>query len=141
MRFWDASAVVPLLLEQPTSRRAQAIAKEDPDVAVWWCTPVECASAIARRRREGAIASSDEAAALRDLERIRRHWYEILPVDQMRADALRIVRLHTLRAADAFQLAAAIRWAETPAGAEFVTFDQRLAASAELEGFRIVGIE
>jgi len=137
MRFWDASAVVPLLLEQPMSERVRALLDEDPEVVAWWGTPVECASALARLRREGHLAPSDEASALRILERLRSAWYEVLPGDQVRAQALRVLRLHPLRSADALQLAAALEWSGTPAAGTIVTFDERLAASAELEGFRL----
>jgi hypothetical protein len=137
MRFWDSSAVVPLLLEQPLSTRARALLEEDADVVAWWGTPVECASAVARLRREGHLGASEGATALRILERLRRSWYEVLPGDQVRAQALRILRLHPLRSADALQLGAALEWSGTPASGTLVTFDERLATSAELEGFRI----
>ena len=98
---------------------------------------MECASAVARLRREGHIAPSDEAMALRILDRLRAGWYEVLPGDQVRAQALRVLRLHALRSADALQLAAALEWAGSPGSGTFVTFDERLATSAELEGFRL----
>jgi len=137
VRFWDSSAIVPLLLEQPSSARARRLLREDPDVVAWWGTSVECASAVARLRREGQLEASDEAAALRILERLRRGWYEVLPGDSVRALALRVLRLHPLRSADALQLAAALEWSGTPASGVVVTFDERLARSAELEGLRL----
>lgn len=137
MRFWDSSAIVPLLLEQPSSARARALLDEDPDVVAWWGSSVECASAVARLRREGRLDASDEAAALRILERLRGGWYEVLPGESVRALALRILRLHPLRSADALQLAAALEWSGTPASGFVVTFDDRLARLAELEGFQL----
>lgn len=139
MRFWDSSAIVPLLLEQPTSPQARALLDEDPDIVAWWASSVECASAIARLRREDHLDSSHEAAALRSLERLRRSWYEVLPGESVRGSALRILRLHPLRSADALQLAAALEWSGTPASGMVVTFDERLARSAELEGFQLAG--
>ncbi len=44
MRFWDTSAVVPLLIEQALSTRADAWFSEDPTLAVWALTPVEAVS-------------------------------------------------------------------------------------------------
>jgi predicted nucleic acid-binding protein len=137
VRFWDSSAIVPLLLEQPSSARARRLLKQDPDVVAWWGTSVECASSVARLRRDGQLDPSDEAAALRILERLRRGWYEVLPGDSVRALALRVLRLHPLRSADALQLAAALEWSGTPASGVVVTFDDRLARSAELEGFQL----
>ena len=135
MRFWDSSAVVALILEQPLSARARALLHDDPDVAIWWATPVECASAFARLRREALMDAAEEAAAGRFLDRLQRSWYQVLPGDQVRAQALRVLRLHPLRAADALQLAAALEWAGTPPSATLVTFDERLAEAAGREGF------
>jgi hypothetical protein len=61
----------------------------------------------------------------------------VLPGESLRALALRILRLHPLRSADALQLAAALEWSGTPASGVVVTFDDRLARSAELEGFQL----
>lgn len=139
MRFWDASALVPLCVEQPLSARARGLLEEDPDLAVWWGTSVECASAVARLRREAVFTESVERDALAALELLRPGWHEILPGDALRAQALRVLRIHPLRAADAFQLAAALEWAGTPASGTLVTFDERLGAAASREGFGVVG--
>lgn len=141
MRFWDASAIVPLLLEQPLSGRARELLSEDPEVVAWWGTPIECASAFARLRREQVIAGDEESELARRLEHMRRSWYEMIPGDRLRAQALRVLRLHPLRAADAVQLAAALEWAGSPTEGALVTFDGRLAAAAEREGFVVEGVE
>ncbi|MEQ1856825.1 MAG: type II toxin-antitoxin system VapC family toxin [Longimicrobiales bacterium] len=139
MRFWDSSAIVPLILEQPLSARSRELLDEDQDVVMWWGTPLECASAFARLRREGALSPSDEAALVGRLERLRLGWHEMVPGDQVRTQALRVLRLHPLRAADALQLAAALEWAGAPSGESFITFDERLGAAAALEGFVVSG--
>lgn len=138
MRFWDASAVVPLLLEQPASPRSRALLDEDPEVVIWWTTPVECASALARLRREGLLTDADEKVATSRLEELQARWYEMLPGDAVRAQAFRVLRLHPLQAADALQLAAALEWAGGPAGGTVVTFDDRLASAAAREGFAVL---
>lgn len=137
MRFWDSSALVALCLTQPKSRAARAALKADPELVVWWASAVECASAIARLHREGLLTASDESAARALLDTLRRAWFEVQPGDGVRAQAMRLVRLHPLRAADALQLAAAIEWAGTPASGGFVTFDERLGRAAEREGFDV----
>jgi predicted nucleic acid-binding protein len=49
--------------------------------------------------------------------------------------------VHPLRAADAFQLAAAYMAAEQrPASLTIVTLDERLAAAARKEGFAVLGL-
>jgi uncharacterized protein len=51
MRFWDASAIVPLLFAEPEREALLGRLERDSEMLVWWGTPVECASAIARRAR------------------------------------------------------------------------------------------
>ena len=137
MRFWDSSALVALCLAQPASKAARAALTTDPDLVVWWGSAVECASAIARLHREELLTVSGESAARALLDTLRRTWFEVQPGDSVRAQAMRLVRLHPLRAADALQLAAAIEWAGSPASGGFVTFDERLRRAAEREGFDV----
>ncbi|MEX1182074.1 MAG: type II toxin-antitoxin system VapC family toxin [Gemmatimonadota bacterium] len=135
MRYWDSSAIVPLLVRQPDSASVAALIGEDPEMIVAWSTPVECASAVARLRREGYLDLHDEARILTTLRELGDEWAEVLPTEPVRRHALRLLRTHPLRAADALQLAAALTWADQPQGDAFVTFDARLAAAAALEGF------
>lgn len=135
MRFWDSSALVPLCLSQPISNRVRKLHDEDPELVVWWGSPVECASALARLRREAVITDEGEAQARGVLGRIAETWYEIQPGGLVRENAVRLLRIHPLRAADALQLAAGLEWAgPTPSGG-FVTFDERLREAARREGF------
>jgi predicted nucleic acid-binding protein len=106
---------------------------------VWWGTPVECTSAVARREREGALSAADAARALDRLRSMAEEWQEVLPTDTVRATAQRLLRVHSLRAADALQLAAAILGAERePASLELVCLDDRFAEAAHREGFPVV---
>ena len=60
----------------------------------------------------------------------------IRPSERVRQRALRLLRVHPLRAADALQLAAALVAAsEEPADLELVSSDARLSAAARQEGF------
>jgi predicted nucleic acid-binding protein len=106
---------------------------------VWWGTPVECVSALARREREGALANADATRAIDRLRRIAAGWQEVLPYDGVRSAAQRLLRVHPLRAADALQLAAAILASEhEPESLEFVCLDERLNDAAGREGFPVV---
>lgn len=138
MRFWDSSAIVPLCVEETATDRALALVNEDPEVAIWWATPVECASALARLEREAALTPADAADAFRRLDLLARSWFEIEPHDELREVARRLLRVHPLRAADALQLAAAYLAAERrPPTLEVVTLDERLRHAALKEGFRV----
>lgn len=139
MRFWDSSAIAALLVEEPTTAAVQRIFEQDPVVLVWWGTAVECASAIARREREQRLSSAGAASAFERLRGLQRQWHEVQPVEEMRESAVRLVRVHPLRAADALQLAAAFLAAERrPATLEFVCLDDRLSEAARREGFVVV---
>jgi hypothetical protein len=49
VRFWDSSALVPLILREPRTDWAKRLLDEDGELVVWWGSAIECASAIARR--------------------------------------------------------------------------------------------
>jgi len=139
MRFWDSSAILPLCVRESATEGLMRIAKTDEDIVVWWASPVECVSAVARRRREGVLSSEAEAQTLEILAALFRECSEILPSEPVRQRAQRLLRTHPLRAADALQLAAALVWAhESPAGLEFVCLDQNLREAASREGFKVL---
>jgi hypothetical protein len=140
MRFWDTSALVPLLAEEPATPSAQRLYGEQPAI-VWWATVVECASAIARLEREGALTAAQTADAFGRLDALRASWIEIEAGDEVREVAHRMLRVHALRAADALQLAAAWLGSERrPASLPLVTLDERLRAAASREGFPLVAL-
>jgi predicted nucleic acid-binding protein len=139
VKFWDASAIVPLLLDEPRRERLLAVLERDPVLLVWWGTPVECTSAIARRESEGALSAADQARALERLGLLKDRWQEVLPSLPLRNVAERLLRVHPLHAADSLQLAAAVIAAERePPTLELVSLDERLNEVALKEGFRIV---
>jgi predicted nucleic acid-binding protein len=141
VRFWDASAIVPLLVAEPSTRRLQALAAEDSAILVWWGSEVECVSALARLEREGAFNEAAMTVALARLRQLVAGWHEVDPSDAIREAAARFLRVHPLRAADALQLAAAFLAAERrPASLELVTLDDRVAAAARKEGFTVIDL-
>jgi uncharacterized protein len=139
MRFWDASAIVPLLLDEPSRAALLQLLEEDPVIVVWWGTPAECVSAIARRERDASISLHDATAAIARLRALASAWQEVLAIEAVRNTAQRLLRTHPLRSADSLQLAAAIVAAELePASLEFVCFDAHLNEAAVREGFPVV---
>jgi len=139
VRFWDASAIVPLCVEQPLSVAVDHERARDPEMIVWWATAVECASGFARLEREGVLAADGIDLAFAVLGRLERSWYEVEPSAGLRNLAMQLLRLHTLRAADALQLAAALEWSGRPGSGDLITYDVRLAEAARREGFIVVG--
>lgn len=140
MRYWDSSALVPLLVEQSATAGMRRIAREDSAVATWWGTPVECASALSRLARDKALTATELTAAMARLRAGAAMWSELAPSTDVREQAIRITRVHGLRAADSLQLAAAIVAADfQPRQLDFVTLDTRLAEAADAEGFHLIG--
>ena len=80
MKFWDTSALIPLLANEPSRERLLEQLEQDPQVLIGWGTTVEVACALARQ-----LADS---------------WHEIVPSDAVRRTAECLLRMHALRAAD-----------------------------------------
>jgi hypothetical protein len=138
MRFWDSSAIVPLILGESMTAAMQAVARNDAGMLVWWGTEVECASAIARLARDGALEGGAVEEAFERLKQLSGSWHEVEATDAVREAAVRFLRVHPLSAGDALQLAAAFIAAERrPSSLEIVTLDDRLAEAGRKEGFVI----
>ena len=139
MKFWDSSALVGLFVQETFSESVRSVARRDPVSTVWWGTKVECASAFSRLEREGCLDAAQVAEAMGRMTRAAGDWTEIAPSERLRETALRLLRVHKLRAGDALQLAAALSACEGyPAAVEFVCLDDRLNDAALREGFRVV---
>jgi hypothetical protein len=140
VNFWDSSAILPLLVRETSTPAVRALYDAEPEILSWWGTAVECVSALARLEREGALEPASVAAAIRQLGALAEQWHEVQPVEAVRRTAMRLLRVHNLRAADSLQLAAALTASEgNPASLPFVCLDQRLSLAAEREGFRVLG--
>jgi len=138
--FWDTSALVPLCVRQSTTPRVVELYKLH-EAVVWWATPVEIASALARLLRVKQLGVNDWSRAGKLAERLSESWAMIQPSDGLRATAAQLVNRKDLRAADAFQLAAALAWCEdSPSGRIFLTADEKLRNAALISGFETLPI-
>ncbi|BET66284.1 hypothetical protein ASA1KI_12020 [Opitutales bacterium ASA1] len=139
MKFWDTSALVPLLVRETDSDRRTEALRADPVIAVWWATLVECESALQRRMREGYLDSVGARAARERLAALAAVWHEVAASAALQTLAIRLLRTHPLRAADSLQLAAALTLAAAGVpGLSFLSADARLADAAEIEGLVVV---
>jgi len=139
MKFWDSSAIIPLCLKEQMSETVKRLIKADEDLVVWWATRVECLSALSRRRREGVLNTESEFKAKIILSTLSAEWSEVQPSEFVRQRAERLLAIHTLISGDAFQLGAALIWAqENPQGLEIVCLDQNLREAAHKEGFTVI---
>jgi uncharacterized protein len=139
MRFWDSSAIVPLLAPQSMTAAAETLLQADSQMLVWWGTSVECISALARLERDRSLSHADVAMAQARLRGLVDAWNEVQPHVRVRTTAERLLRVHPLRAADALQLAAALEVAGAePSGTAFVCFDRRLCEAAARETLVVI---
>jgi len=82
------------------------------------------------------ISVADWTQARKAMLLLEDRWLVIQPSQALRAKAGKLVESYDLRAADAFQLAAALQWCEdTPHERVFLTADDRLLQAATLNGF------
>ena len=139
MNFWDSSAILPLLVREPTSEATRSYLRLHAEIAIWWATPVECLSALARKEREGRLNLQQMIAAEKNLALIIRSAVCIAPTDRVRGIAQRLLRRYPLRAADSLQLAAAsVLAGDAPQDYSFICNDARLTLAASKEGFEVV---
>jgi predicted nucleic acid-binding protein len=140
MKFWDSSAIIPLLIEEARTAVYRDQLKADMDgMVAWWGSPVECVSAIARKARERLLSEEEAAAAVMRLNLLQEAWTEVEPTEEVRRLAKRFLRVHDLRAADALQLAAArvVAGDDDSGKLVFLTEDSRLRDAAVRDGFRV----
>jgi predicted nucleic acid-binding protein len=140
VRFWDSSALIPLLIAEPTSVFVTHWLAIDPVIVVVWAlTRIEMLSALERRRRDGPVSKTQIVSAHRRLDQLCRFWNVVSDIERVGRQAERLLQAYSLRAADSLQLGAAIVAAEgNPTALDFVTFDRRLADAANREGFKVL---
>lgn len=139
MRFWDSSALVAVAMEEKATRSVRALSREDPELVVWILSEVEIASALWRRRRENELTEVVRREAQRQMDLALSNAVTVADVPAVARRARRLLAAHTLRAADAMQLAAALVACEDETTRlPFVTLDDRLAEAATREGFTVV---
>ena len=139
MRYWDASALVPLIVAESDSERVRGWLAEDDHVVTWVWTRTEVTSAIERRTREGLVLRRQRRELLDRLGTLADGWDEVTDVLAVRSRAEALLARHPLRAADAGQLGAALLVQEQLAGPlTFVCRDQRLLTAADVEGLRLL---
>jgi predicted nucleic acid-binding protein len=137
VRYWDASALVGLCVAEQATDALRPLAAEG--IVTWSVSAVEITSAIERRTREGSLTRPEGTAARTALSELAAAWTEISALGPVRERAMRLVATHSLRAADAMQLGAAlVGVTDRPTGHTFVCTDARLREAAAREGFLVL---
>ena len=137
MRYWDASALVPLIVAEPASDLVRGWFADDDRIVTWAWTRTEIVSAVERRTRTGLLSRMQRRETLERFDAFAGHWDEVTDVLAVRSRANALLARHPLRAADAGQLGAALLVQEQLAEPlMFVCLDERLAKAAELESLQ-----
>jgi uncharacterized protein len=136
MKFWDSSAIVPLLLPEKNTDYCLEVLANDPKMLIWCLSGVEVISALCRRVRNAVMDADSFRQAKERLKIMLKTADEVSAVEAVRSRALRLLEVHPLRVADACQLAAALVGSrEDPERLTILCFDHRLASAATKEGF------
>jgi len=144
LKFWDSSALAPLVAEEPTSRQCRDLYRADPAVVVWQFTMTEVVSALTKRSREDQTFDVPaREAALGRLDRLAAQWevFDVLTREALlavRHQARELLLRHPLKAGDALQLAAATVRFDPPNKRGFVVFDGPLSRAATKEGINVI---
>ncbi len=138
MRFWDSSALVPLLVHEKESVFCADAYRIDSDILVWTLSKVEVFSALCRRMRDKTLDDKTFEAARIRMNDLFDTVYEVAAVDRVKERAMRLLRVHPIRAADALQLAAAlVATRERVDRISVMCFDDRLIEAVKVEGFEV----
>lgn len=133
--YLDASALVPMFLDDAFSERMDVFLESAPEMHVSDFAAAEFASAIGLKVRTGEVTEAEAREALADFD----HWKAAATVpietgaqDIRTADAILRRLDFSLRTPDALHVAIVQRL-----GSDLVTFDDRMAASARALGLTV----
>lgn len=139
MKYWDASAFVPLLVNESRSGDARSLLAQDRDIVTWALSHVEVVSAIERRAREGVASSSVRISLVGKAHRMFQGIFQVDDLLRVQNGCFSLLARYPLRSVDAQQLSAALVLANgQPQAMDFVCFDERLADAASREGFIVI---
>lgn len=136
MMFWDSSAMVPLIVNEEETEYCLKTLSDDQEMLIWCLSKVEVMSALCRRVRDKNLSEAAFQKAKTHLNDLSQHAYEVKAIEKVRNRALRLLEVHSFRAADACQLASVlVATQEDPNRLPMICFDQRLKDAAMKEGF------
>lgn len=136
MKFWDSSAIVPLVVNEEETDYCLKTLSHDQEMLIWCLSRLEVMSALCRQVRDKTLSDTEFQKAKTRMNDLIERAYEVKAIEKVKQRALRLLEVHPLRAADACQLASAlVASQEDPGRLTIVCFDQRLKKAAIKEGF------
>ncbi len=138
MKFWDSSAIVPLVVNEEETDYCLKTLSHDQEMLIWCLSRLEVMSALCRQVRDGTLSDTEFQKTKKCLNDLIERAYEVKAIEKVKQRALRLLEVHPLRAADSCQLASAlVATQEDPDRLSMVCFDQHLKNAAIKEGFAV----
>ena len=130
--YFDTSAIIPLLIDEPLSDLAYRLWRQASWAATARVSYVEARAGLARACRTGRISPEELREAVEGLEVLDRRFHHVEITPDLVTSAGDLAEEVALRAYDAIQLAAAVSLDFVDL--VFVTADRQLAAAAQTVG-------
>ena len=130
--YFDTSAIIPLLIDEPLSDLAQRVWRRASWVATARVSYVEARAGLARACRMGRISPDDLREAVEGLETVHSQIHHVEITADLVARTGNLAEEVALRAYDAVQLAAAVSL--DIHDLVVITGDRQLAAAAQTVG-------
>ena len=141
MNYFDSSALIKRFVEEPGSKRVEALIEAEPPPATSKVAYAEVHAGLARKPRERGLTPAVHRSASRTFDADWPAYVRVELVDPLLILARDLVQRRPLRGFDAIHLASALRLRDQ-IGDEvvFVASDDRLLAAASSEGFVTVDV-
>lgn len=133
--YFDTSALIPLIVEEPTTPVCQRLWNEASRVASVRLLYAEASAALARAHRMARLTTTQLDEAMEALEDIVEELDHVEVTDQLVRAAGSLARTHELRGYDAVHLGAGLNVADDDV--VFVTGDTNLAVAAQALGIAV----
>lgn len=130
--YFDTSAVVPLVIDEPTSHRCRRVWNEAARVVSTRLLYPEACAAVARANRMERLTNANTAVAIADLDAVVQQIDHIELTGELARTAGQLAHVRGLHGYDAVHLAAAMEVADDDV--VMVTGDAELAAAAAAQG-------
>jgi uncharacterized protein len=133
--YFDTSAVIPLIIEEPSTPVCQRLWNDATRIASVRLLYAEASAALARAHRMARLTTTQLDEAMAALDDIVAELDQVEVNDQLVRTAGALARTHGLRGYDAVHLGAGMYISDSEV--VFVTGDSSLAAAAQAQGFAV----
>lgn len=133
--YFDTSAVIPLIIEEPASTRCSRLWDEATRVVSTRLIYPEARAALAQARRLGRLTSAQAERAVEELDSIAQEINYLELTAELAHSAGALAQAHALRGYDSVHLAAGVIANDDEL--VFVTGDHNLGAAAQAAGLSL----